>query len=105
MISAEERGPFSIKSQLLIFSKRGWERMEGRGGGLTLVKTRWGVSEAALCGKGQGFSKVSLSSRLVGGRWFSEGTTKSRWYLMLPISYMPVGILWGRTKIHPLFGP
>ena len=39
---------------------------------------RWGVSEAALCGKGQGCSRFPLSSRLVGGRELGKGENQSR---------------------------
>lgn len=46
-------------------------RRERRGNGQAVARQRWGVSEAALCGKGQGFSSL-LSSRLVGGREKSE---------------------------------
>ena len=101
----------------LDFSKRGYPvRYGGEGRGddgqwlgsaASQAAVRWGVSEAALCGKGQGCSRFPLSSRLVGGRELGKRRARAAGTDATYPSYMPAGGFLGKDQNNPPpgFGP
>ena len=69
-----------------------------------MASERRGVSEAALCGKDQGFSSLPIKAGWLGwggGKRTREGRERQEPpALMLPILYAS-GDSWGRAKINP----